>query len=75
MLWVPAGLQRWGKFDAGAGTVEVHENQKYGEEDLVDFAAVHTLMHGGEVFASGEGGAGGPGSLTPAPLAAIFRYA
>jgi len=75
MLWVPSGLQRWGKFDAVAGTVEVHEIQKYGEEDLVDFAAVHTLMHGGEVFASGEPIAGGSGSLTPAPLAAIFRYA
>lgn len=68
-LLAPVGLEQWGRFDPASGKIEVHPKQVSGEEDLVDFAAIHTLMHGGEVYAVGQGPSGG------APLAAIFRYA
>lgn len=67
LLLVPVGLQRWGTFNTESGEIQIHPRQQNGEEDLVDLAAVHTLMHGGEVFMIEED--------TPcSSLAAIFRY-
>jgi hypothetical protein len=49
-LILPLGLRQWGKFDASTGDVEIHTEQMPGDEDLFDFAAVHTLKNGGKVF-------------------------
>lgn len=68
MLLAPEGLERWGKFDPTTEKIEVHPQQKDGEEDLVDLAAIHTLMHGGEVYMLGR-------DKPSSSLAAIFRYA
>lgn len=69
LLFVAVGLQQWGVFDRGTHKVEVHSHLQSGDEDLLDFAAVHTLLQGGTVF-----------SVKPvevpdgAPAAAVFRY-
>ncbi|MBZ8180773.1 baeRF7 domain-containing protein [Oscillatoria salina] len=68
-LFVTVGHQQWGKFNRENNAVELHDSEQPGDEDLLDLAALHTLLNGGTVFAIA------PHHLdTPAPLAAIFRY-
>ena len=43
-LIVPVGYQCWGLFDPGTGEVQLHEAQEPGDEDLLDLAALHTLI-------------------------------
>lgn len=68
-LFVVVGHQQWGSFDPQSNTVQLHEQQEAGDQDLLDFAAIHTFLNGGIVFA-----------VTPeqmpakSPIAAIFRY-
>jgi hypothetical protein len=69
ILFVAVGLQQWGAFDGETHSVHVHEERLPGDEDILDFAAVHTAMKEGKVHA-----------LLPEEmpestnLAAIFRY-
>jgi hypothetical protein len=68
-LFVAVGQQHWGAFDPQTNTIEIHGEEEPGDEDLLDLAAVQTLLHGGKVYA-----------LEPAevpdgvPVAAVFRY-
>jgi hypothetical protein len=68
-LFVPVGEHRWGRFDPDSNTVEVHESQKAGDGDLLNYAAVSAYLNGATVHA-----------LTPEKmpggrsLAATFRY-
>lgn len=68
-LFVAVGVQKWGVFDADTGRVYSHQEPEPGDEDLLDFAAVHTLLRGGTVYAV-------PPQKVPGhtPLAAVFRY-
>ena len=68
-LFVAVGQQKWGQFDPHSDTVQLHEQEEPGDEDLLDFAAIHTLLNGGTVFAVQP-------DRVPAPslVAAIFRY-
>lgn len=50
LLFVAEGRRRWGAFDPDANALTLHEAQEAGDEDLLDFAAVHTLMNGGTVY-------------------------
>jgi hypothetical protein len=68
-LFVATGYQQWGKYDPESDTVQLHEEEQNSDEDLLDFAAVHTLLNGGTVFATEPDQV--PGN---APVAAIFRY-
>ena len=68
-LFVPLDVQRWGTFDASAGTIDIHEEMQPGDVDLLDLAAVHTLINGGTVYAVDSGHVPGDG-----PLAALLRY-
>jgi hypothetical protein len=52
-LFVATGVQRWGRYDEGQGGVVTHEEPEPGDEDLLDLAAVQTLVHSGEVYAVG----------------------
>jgi hypothetical protein len=68
-LFVAVGLQQWGTFDPETNTVQVHEEAEPGDEDLLDFAAVQTLLNGGTVYAVE------PDKVPDeALLAAMFRY-
>lgn len=68
-LFVAVGVQRWGSFDPERGRVHSHRKERPGDEDLLDYAAIHTLVSGGSVYAV-------PPEEMPddSPLAAIFRY-
>jgi hypothetical protein len=67
VLFAAVGVQQWGTFYPDS--VQLHEGQEPGDEDLLDFAAVHTLLNGGTVHAVKAEEL--PDRL---PLAAILRY-
>lgn len=69
ILFVPIGVQVWGRFDQDDQTLQIHEDHVPGDEDLLDLAAVQTMLTGGTVFAVEP-------HLVPdqAHLAAILRY-
>ncbi len=69
VLFVPVGVQVWGGFDSEKDMVYVHDTHESGDEDLLDVAAIQSLMKGGTVYAVLQ-------EEVPdkASLAAIFRY-
>lgn len=50
-LFVPVGEHRWGTYDRKTNTVEIHPDQRSGDEDLLNYAAVHAFLSGAEVHA------------------------
>ncbi|HKI35934.1 MAG TPA: hypothetical protein VKA46_29025 [Gemmataceae bacterium] len=67
ILFVARDRAHPGTYDATRGAVEVHGEPRPGDEDLLNFAAIHTLLHAGTVYVvkSGEVPEGGS-------LAAIY---
>jgi hypothetical protein len=69
VLFVAVGVQYWGTFDSERGQISLHQKVQPGDEDLLDFAAIHTLLNGGVVFAVA------PDRMPDkADVAAVFRY-
>ncbi len=68
-LFVAVHRQQWGTFDPDTNTIDLHAETKPGDEDLLDSAAIQTLLNGGTVYAVEPEKV--PGE---APMAAIFRY-
>jgi hypothetical protein len=68
-LFVPPGEHRWGSVDALSHQVAMHADPLRGDEDLLDRAAVWTLLNAGTVFAVPAADVPGPG-----PAAALLRY-
>lgn len=68
-LFVAVDHQQWGSFDPQSNTVQLHEQHQAGDQDLLDLAAVYTVLNGGTVFAVES-------ERVPAqsPIAAVFRY-
>jgi len=50
ILFLADGAHQWGRYDAERNEVDLHEQEQMGDEDLFDFAAIHTLINGGKVF-------------------------
>jgi Bacterial archaeo-eukaryotic release factor family 7 len=69
MLFVQMGVQAWGTFAPEVGAVHEYENAQPGSEDMLDFAAVHTLLHGGAVYAVER-----ERMPNGSSIAAVFRY-
>jgi hypothetical protein len=68
-LFVALDIQQWGGFDPETNRVVVHRKAEPGDEDLLDFAAIHTLVNGGAVYAVERK------KMPDGPLvAAVFRY-
>lgn len=68
-LLMPRTAVQWGAFDAEANRVTLHPERQPGDQDLIDFAALHTLLNGGTVYPMA------PATLPAgAQLAAILRY-
>ncbi|MBV8885704.1 MAG: hypothetical protein JO235_17140 [Chroococcidiopsidaceae cyanobacterium CP_BM_RX_35] len=68
-LLVAGGQQYWGRFDPDTMKVDLHQEPEPDDEDLLDFAAIHTLLNGGAVYVVE------PEKVpAAAPAAAIFRY-
>jgi hypothetical protein len=68
-LFVPVGEYRWGRFDPETNTVEVHESQKPGDGDLLNYAAVRAYLTGATVHVMRPENMPGGRSI-----AATFRY-
>ncbi|MGZ6238062.1 MAG: baeRF3 domain-containing protein [Syntrophales bacterium] len=69
LLLVIPDLQQWGTFDPGTDEIHLHKKEKTGDEDLLEFAAIQTLMNGGTVYMVGAEKMPDTDSL-----AAVFRY-
>ncbi|HYW34196.1 MAG TPA: hypothetical protein VE868_02210 [Balneolaceae bacterium] len=69
-LFVPVGEQSWGWFDPDRDTVHHSSEQQNGEHDLINMAAIKTLMQGGDVYALNK-----EDMPQKKSIAAIFRYA
>jgi len=68
-LLVAVGVQLWGTFDMEAGYIDVHHEMQPGDQDLLDFIAIFTLLNGGVVFAIA------PEQMPDnEKVAAVFRY-
>jgi hypothetical protein len=67
-LFVPLESQLWGRHDPETGEVALHEEAQPGDADLIDYAALETLAHGGQVYAVA------PEELPAKPVAGILRY-
>jgi hypothetical protein len=61
--------RQWGTFDPAADTVHLHEEEKPGDEDLLELATAHTILKKGIVYTIE------PGEMKEgAPVAAVFRH-
>lgn len=68
-LFVAVGEQRWGNFDYDNNELQIHDTAEPGDEDLLNAAALQTLLNGGTVYAVE------PEKVPDAALvAAVFRY-
>ncbi|MBD2460901.1 hypothetical protein H6G89_07570 [Oscillatoria sp. FACHB-1407] len=68
-LFVAVGRQRWGNFDPDSNELHMHETAEPGDEDLLNAAALQTLLNGGTVYAVE------PEKVPDSALvAAVFRY-
>jgi hypothetical protein len=68
-LFVDLHSLQWGSFHPESNTIELHEQPQNGDDDLLDLAAVQTLLHRGTVY-SVERDQVPSGRLA----AAVFRY-
>jgi hypothetical protein len=69
-LFVPRDAQVWGRFDSQTCRVEFHDQQQPGDEDLLDFATVHTFIYRGTVYAVDRSEMPAQGKS----IAAVLRY-
>ena len=70
LLFVNADEHRWGRYDPGVGSVDIHDERVEGDEDLLDVAAAEAFNHGGDVVVVGRDEV-----PADAPVAAVYRYA
>jgi hypothetical protein len=68
-LFVATDRQEWGIYDSEQDELQYLSQSQPGAEDLLDAAAIQTMMNGGTVFTM-EPAAVPDGSLA----AAVFRY-
>jgi hypothetical protein len=68
-LLMADGVHQWGAYDESTGKIYVSDELKPGYEDLLDRAAIQTILANGTVYGMK------PDEMPEkAPLAAIFRY-
>jgi hypothetical protein len=68
-LFVANGVQQWGSFNPDTSEIDMHPEAELGDEDLLDVAAVQTILNGGTVYVVDR-------DKVPdkASVAAVFRY-
>ena len=62
-------FQQWGTFDPSTDEIHLHKKERTGNEDLLEFAAIQTLLNGGTVYVVEPEKMPDTGSL-----AAVLRY-
>jgi hypothetical protein len=50
-VFVALGTHLWGNLDPATNAVALHASPQLGDEDLLNFTAIHTLRHGHTVYA------------------------
>lgn len=68
-LFVAEDVQIWGSFNEADNTMAVNNKEDEGQMDLMDFAAMKTLLNGGTVHVLGRNE-----MPTSKPIAAILRF-
>jgi hypothetical protein len=68
-LFVAVDAEQWGQFDPETSTLQLHEEPQPGDEDLLDLAAMQTLLNGGVIYAMEF-----MDIPDDTPVAAVFRY-
>jgi hypothetical protein len=68
-LFVAAGAERWGRFDADQNLLSVHETAEKGDKELLNLAVIQTILRGGSVYCL-DAASVPDGSV----VAALFRY-
>jgi hypothetical protein len=68
-LFLASGIHQWGRFDPEQAEIELHPEARPQNRDLLDLAAAHTFINGGQVHVIEQKAI--PGGQV---LAAIFRY-
>jgi hypothetical protein len=71
-LFVGKGKHQWGRFMEDSQEVELHDEFKYGDDDLVTRAAVQTILNGGNAYVVPESEL--PGSQVQSKMTAMLRY-
>ena len=69
LLFVVPDFQQWGTFDPSTDEIHLHKKEKTGDQDLLEFTAIQTLLNGGTVYVVEPGTMPDTGSI-----AAVFRY-
>ncbi len=69
VLFVAVGIQVWGDFDPDTNAVHIHQEAEPGDGDLLDLAAIQSILNGGTVYAVAPEKV--PGGTA---VAAVFRY-
>ena len=69
LLFVVPDFQQWGTFDPSTDELHLHKKERAGDEDLLEFTAIQTLLNGGTVYVVEPRTMPDTGSL-----AAVFRY-
>lgn len=69
VLFVAVGVRTWGTFVPDTRTIEIGDEAPGQNEDLLNLAAIHTVLNRGTVYAA-------PPADMPddTPVAAVFRY-
>ncbi len=69
VLFIAAGKHQWGVYNPVSQEVHLHDTEEPGDEDLLNAAAIQTVLHGGTVYVVSQ-------EEVPAdvPAAALFRY-
>ncbi len=68
-LYVTLGAAKWGSYDPEHDAVTVHDEARAGDENLLNLAVIHTILHGGTVYALSQS------EMPEGALAAsLFRY-
>ncbi len=70
-LFVALGERLYGTYDSKSRELNIHDEPKKGDHDLLDMAAVQTLLHGGTVYALSPDDVPGDDPR----VAAVLRYA
>jgi hypothetical protein len=68
-LFVALDQRLWGRFDPEIGAAELHQDKERGDGDLLNFAAIQTMMNGGTVYV-----AKAKEMPSRSLFAAIYRY-
>lgn len=69
LLFIAEGINQWGRFQDDNRELVLSDKQETGMDDLIDLAAVQTILHSGTVHVMS------PTEMEiHAPIAAVFRY-